>query len=919
MIMKKHLIKLIFLSVISVLLALAVTSCGKSELKVHFIVDGETYQTVIADGDRITMPNAPQKAEHSFDGWFVDAGKWKLPFGEDFLIGKGYEGDFYIYAKWTFIHDHVAGEWITVTEASCDKEGERIRNCTICGMTVDSEIIEKPPHKEVIVSGFPATDTRDGLTDGSYCSVCSSILAEQKLIPSTIQGTSISSDDFTLEGDMLFGYVSNSTEEINIKEHIKTHRKATLSVFLDGELKTIVTDETVKLATGDNTFYLSVTSGKQTKTYSLRIRRRPVCTVSFDTLGGDALEPISVEEGLSLAPPTPTRRGYTFVGWDIDFEKPVFSDMKAVASWKANDDTKYKVEHYIKNPDGKYTLYDTKLHTGTTDSSVNAEIIPIYGYGLNENIGTLTSIISPDGSLVLKAYYDRIFYTVSFDTDCEATLDSVTVDCGKTLAPPSPIKNNDAIFLGWHYNGSPWNFDTDRVNADITLVAVWTCVDEHTPGELTLEIHATCSHEGLEVIRCIHCNKILLENAIAALPHTEAIAEAIAPTDTSDGLTEGVYCSVCDTPIVPQESIPARIQGTDIESDYFKLSGTRFTVSLPNKTSAISIIDKLKFNTKATVKVYFDSTLENELTDDTVAISEGYNGFYIVIKSGDAHKMYTLTVQRNRMYTVKFKLGGGIPDETVRIEEGSTLTPPTPTRIGYTFIGWDRDFSLPVFDNITANALWSPNEDTKYTVEYYLENPGGTFFLTSKESYTGTTDTTVSAILKQFEGYILDEDMSETSAILTPDGALVLRLFYKLGSFIVSFDTQCGEKLDNVRIQKDGHIAMPEPLENGTATFLGWYYGDSLWDFENGTVTEHMTLVAKWKYKVVFTVNNEVWKTEYVISGEKLSKPEDPTSTLPFFGWYIKGTGLLWSFDSEVTKDLILEASFKPVLPEEEW
>ena len=39
--------------------------------------------------------------------------------------------------------------------------------------------------------------------------------------------------------------------------------------------------------------------------------------------------------------------------------------------------------------------------------------------------------------------------------------------------------------------------------------------------------------------------------------HTPATLEAVAPTCTEDGLTEGSYCSVCNTVITAQTKVPA--------------------------------------------------------------------------------------------------------------------------------------------------------------------------------------------------------------------------------------------------------------------------------------------------------------------------------------------------------------------------
>ena len=78
--------------------------------------------------------------------------------------------------------DHTL-EYYKDEEATCSEVGHKLYKCSVCGEIVEGEEIEKISHTVVIDEAVAASCTKTGLTEGSHCSVCGEVIVMQYATP----------------------------------------------------------------------------------------------------------------------------------------------------------------------------------------------------------------------------------------------------------------------------------------------------------------------------------------------------------------------------------------------------------------------------------------------------------------------------------------------------------------------------------------------------------------------------------------------------------------------------------------------------------------------------------------------------------------------------------------------------------------
>lgn len=100
----------------------------------------------------------------------------------------------------------------------------------------------------------------------------------------------------------------------------------------------------------------------------------------------------------------------------------------------------------------------------------------------------------------------------------------------------------------------------DDLNKQVTdlissTIKQFTC-GKHEYGDFEILKNPTCTEKGQKGKICKKCGKITEKADIDATGHAPVTDPAVAPTETTDGLTEGSHCGVCGAVLQAQEVIP---------------------------------------------------------------------------------------------------------------------------------------------------------------------------------------------------------------------------------------------------------------------------------------------------------------------------------------------------------------------------
>ena len=196
-------------------------------------------------------------------------------------------------------------------------------------------------------------------------------------------------------------------------------------------------------------------------------------TITFDTNGGSEIAPITQDYGTEItAPDNPTRKGYTFKGWDKEIPKTMPAEnMTVKAQWEIN----------------QYTI--------TFDTNGGSEIAPItqdYGTEITAPADPTRKGYTfkgwdkeipktmPAENITVKAQWKINEYTITFDTNGGSEIAPITQDYGTEITAPDKPTRKGYTFSGWDKE-IPKTMPAEN----ITITARWKDTEKPT-GEIII-------------------------------------------------------------------------------------------------------------------------------------------------------------------------------------------------------------------------------------------------------------------------------------------------------------------------------------------------------------------------------------------------------------------------------------------------
>ena len=598
----------------------------------------------------------------------------------------------------------------------------------------------------------------------------------------------------------------------------------------------------------------------------------------------------TAEDTVKLA--DPVKAGYVFLGWYTaadgtgtkvtEIAEGSRGAKTFYALWTPMEQT-YEIHHMLQTVDGKdYEDVETVKATALTGTKVTAGAEQSKTYTGFTFSGILTDdstgIVPGEGTLVLKLYYNRNIYDVTFSgTDSDAQTVKVPYQ-GKVAEPQAPVKEG-YTFTGWYITEEPsrlWDFGTDVVTGTTELRAGWSA----NTYNVTFNLRGGAGGDSNVQATYGSAMPAITVPALAGYQFAGYYDQAEGGTKyyNADGSSAINWNKAGDTTLYAHWTANSYQVIFNANGGSGSMDAEKFVYGEEKQLST---------NSFTKTGYAFVGWTTEEIAGDVIYADEA-SVSSLTKEQGGIVNLYA--VWRPITYTVVFNgngADGSMEDQQMTYDTEAALSPNGYTKTGYHFLGWSKTSAAKTkdYDNqqsvsnladtegstVTLYAVWEANT---YTVAFYAN--GGTGSPMAEQSFT--YDEAAKALSKNqytrtgytFKGWALTDTATEVeyadqanvrNLVVMQGGVLHLYAVWTAQSYTVSFDANGGNMMTDSTSKKVTYGSTYGTLLAATRIgydFAGWYTakedGTAIIADNTVNITEDITLYAHWTAKT-FTVS----------------------------------------------------------------
>lgn len=621
-------------------------------------------------------------------------------------------------------------------------------------------------------------------------------------------------------------------------------------------------------------------------------RNRYTLKFTYGELAGEENPDIvyTYKYGSSIFAPRLALGGYIFDGWNSEIlETMPANDVTYSARWKPDPNTPYRVEYYFQNANGAgYTYVSMESKSGETGSEVDCASLAkdaqgmTYSYATVEGRQETSARIKADGTLIVKLYYDRNMYDVTFNSKGGSEVTKLSgVRYGAAVERPADPTRAGYTFGGWYKDeacsdGQAFDFSLDKMPAgNLTLYAKWVAESYRVVFDANGGSGSTQPQDFTYDVE-----KALTANGFTRTGYTFA-----GWNTDRDG--NGILYSDCQTVsnLATEGSIVLYAQWT-LNSYKVRFNVNGGTGLMEDQTFNYDEMKALSENTFTRTGYTFDGWADS--ADGLKLFDDKDNVRNLSTENGAIINLYAKW--KANTYTVIFNgngegVKGSMANQGFTYDESpKALTANSFTRTGYTFDHWNTSAdgsgtsygdgqpvsNLAAEGSIVLYAVWKGNE---YTVT--LNDGDGTGGSGSISATYGSDLPSVEIPDRtgyEFHGYYDGQNGAGTcyysadgnsAAVWDKDSDTTLYAYWIANSYTLTLHAAGGTVALDYKTVTFGEAYgdLPVPTRNGY-TFEGWFTAaDGGAEVDSDTevsVAEDHDIYAHWTantYTVVFNGN----------------------------------------------------------------